>query len=53
MSDKRYILYLNDKIYGTGSLQYVRELINEWVDREFYNSGRAKFEIVERRELND
>lgn len=45
---ERYTLYLNGKVYGMGSLPYMKELISDWINCGLYGDSKATFEIVKR-----
>lgn len=43
---KRYILYLNGKHYGTGDLEYIHELITDYISRmESFGAEEVEFKI--------
>lgn len=47
--DEKYILFLNEKIYGSGNLKYINELITDYlITSEMYKAEEVVFKIVER-----
>lgn len=45
---KTYVLLLNDKVYGTGSIEHINELIREYlIVRKMYNKEVCNFKVME------
>lgn len=42
---EKYTLYLNEKPYGRGSLDYMKELIDDWLICDMYGESSTDFQI--------
>lgn len=44
---EKYICYINGKFYGLGSLEYMKELTNDYlIDCKMYNKSEFTFKII-------